>query len=608
MKPARLPLDYLEHTRRNGASVQDPQIAMQLPPAERLTNDEAVAALKRVLGSEVFEAAGRAREFLTFIVHETLAGRGDRLKGYSIAVQVFERPADFDAQTDPLVRVEAGRLRRRLAEYYQSQGRDDAVRIELPRGGYTPVFVRSLPEAAAVVEAQGASALSRPRTSWLPVGAAALVLIALTAGLGWMFFTGKSEPAPASAVGNGAQSAPMAARGPRLVVLPLATLGEGTDPGLARGVTDEVIKSLVDFNIFATASPAAQSLEPASLATLRQDYHAGYALSGTVRTDGDRFRVTVRLTDTEFGTQLWTWALDDDRIGSGLLASQETIGESIGKIVSSPYGPVFANEIQRIAGRPAADLDPFQCLLRFYEYTRAFSAALHADALGCMERAVARAPKFAQGWSALTILYQHEHIYGYNPQPNRPPALDRALEAGDRSFDVDVAGRVAAAAQAGVQYMRGNADGFKDAVAHALAIKPAHPGMLAQIGMLLTVSGDWRRGNQLVQDALPYAVHVPAWNYTAFAFRYLQTHQYDEALQWSLKVDAPDWFVAPMTVAAAAQLAGRHDIAEREIKRLLELEPDFATKGPELLRRWRLNDELLEVLLAGLRGAGLDVS
>jgi adenylate cyclase len=202
----------------------------------------------------------------------------------------------------------------------------------------------------------------------------------------------------------------------------------------------------------------------------------------------------------------------------------------------------------------------------------------------------------------------HEHIYGYNPQPNRPPALDRALAAADRSFDLDVAGRVAAAGQAGVQYMRGNADGFTDAVAHALAIKPAHPGMLAQIGMLLTVSGDWRRGTQLVQDAMPFAVHVPAWNYTAFAFRYLQTHQYDEALQWALKVDAPNWFIAPMTVAASAQLAGRHDIAEREIKRLLELEPDFVTKGPELLRRWRLNDELLEALLTGLRGAGLEVS
>jgi TolB-like protein len=541
-------------------------------------------------------------------VQETLAGRGDRLKGYSIAVQVFERPADFDAQTDPLVRVEAGRLRRRLAEYYQSQGRDDAVRIELPRGGYTPVFVRHLPEAAAIVEPQAANSASRRRTSWWPVGAAALVLIALGAGFGWMFLASKSQPVPTSADGNGVRPTPMAARGPRLVVLPLATLGEGTSPGFARGVTDEIINTLVEFNIFATASTAAQSLEPASLATLRHDYNAGYALSGTVRTDNDRVRVSVRLTDTEFGTQLWTWALDDDRVDTGQLASQEAIGELIGKIVSSPYGPVFAHEIDRVAGKPSADLDTFECLLKFYDYTRTLSSAGHAEATVCMERSVARAPKFPQGWSALAVLYMHEHTFGYDPQPGRGPPLDRALDAVGRSIDLDRSGRVAAATLAGVQYTRGDPQGFADAVERALAINPAHPAMLAQVGLLLVLSGDLQRGMALVEGALRFAVHVPAWHYTAFAFGYLQMRNYEEAMQWALKVDAPNWWIAPMTVAATAELAGRHDIAEREVKRLLELEPDFATKGPELLRHWHLNPQLLEALFQGLRGAGLKVS
>ena len=118
------------------------------------------------LGSKVFESAGRAREFLRFIVEESLAGRGDRLKGYSIAVHVFERPADFDAQSDPLVRVEAGRLRRRLAEYYQGQGRDDAVRIELPRGGYTPAFVRHAAERSRRDRGPAPRARSR-RVRWV---------------------------------------------------------------------------------------------------------------------------------------------------------------------------------------------------------------------------------------------------------------------------------------------------------------------------------------------------------------------------------------------------------------------------------------------------------
>jgi adenylate cyclase len=573
---------------------------MQPPAADGPTNDEAVGALNRVLGSEVFEGAGRAREFLTFIVEETLAGRGGRLKGYSIALEVFDRPADFDAQTDPLVRVEAGRLRRRLAEYYQGEGRDDPLRIDLPRGGYTPVFVRHT--AYAGVDDVPPVAATPRHAPWWRIVAATAALVVLGVGIGWLFTAGRI---PADRPTGGP---PLASHAPRLVVLPLATLGEGTGPGFARGVTDEIIASLVKFNIFATASPAAQSLEPASLATLRHDYDAGYALSGAVRADNGRMRVTVRLTDTEFGTQLWTWAFDDDVSGTGLLASQETIGESIGKIVSSPYGPVFAQEIDRVTGKANADLSPFECLLRFYDYTRTYSPAMHADARACMERSVARVPTFAQGWSSLGVLYLHEYTLGYNVQMDRPPPLERALDAVRRSLDLDRSGRVAAATLASVQLTLGNVQGFQDAVSRALAITPAHPGMLAQIGMLLMLAGDCKRGAELVDDALPFAVHVPAWHYTAFAFRYLQAGQYEEAMHWALRVDAPRWWGAPMVVAASAELAGRHDIAEREVRRLLELEPDFAVKGAELLRRWNMNDSLLETLLKGLEGAGLHMA
>ena len=83
---------------------------------------EVRAALERILASRCFQQAGRASDFLRFVVEQTLAGSGHRLKGYTIGVEVFGRPADFDAQSDALVRVEAGRLRRRLVEYYASEG------------------------------------------------------------------------------------------------------------------------------------------------------------------------------------------------------------------------------------------------------------------------------------------------------------------------------------------------------------------------------------------------------------------------------------------------------------------------------------------------------
>ena len=92
----------------------------------RPSSAEVRAALERVLASRCFEQAARSSGFLRFVVEQTLAGHGDRLKGYTIGVEVFGRPPVFDAQSDPLVRVEAGRLRRRLIEYVCEDNREYA--------------------------------------------------------------------------------------------------------------------------------------------------------------------------------------------------------------------------------------------------------------------------------------------------------------------------------------------------------------------------------------------------------------------------------------------------------------------------------------------------
>jgi hypothetical protein len=89
--------------------------------------------LEQVLASPDFVASDRLRKFLRFVVEEALAGRGDRLHAYPIALEVLGRDASFDPQTDPVVRMEAGRLRRRLERYYLEAGQSDPVRIESRR-------------------------------------------------------------------------------------------------------------------------------------------------------------------------------------------------------------------------------------------------------------------------------------------------------------------------------------------------------------------------------------------------------------------------------------------------------------------------------------------
>ena len=110
---------------------------------ERLTKEEIRAALDRIAASEAFRACPQLVAFLRYVVEATLRGGQDRIKGYTIAVEAFGRGDDFNPQDDPIVRVEAMRLRRALQRYYAHGGRDDTVQIVLPVGSYVPVFRRA---------------------------------------------------------------------------------------------------------------------------------------------------------------------------------------------------------------------------------------------------------------------------------------------------------------------------------------------------------------------------------------------------------------------------------------------------------------------------------
>lgn len=113
-------------------------------------------ALEQILRSPDFDASGRLRDLLCFVGEEALAGRGEDLTQAVIATRVFGRKSDFDPLLDPIVRIQAGRLRRSLERYYQRAGKRDLVRIHLPRGSYLPAFTE------ADDSKSGAAAAGRP--------------------------------------------------------------------------------------------------------------------------------------------------------------------------------------------------------------------------------------------------------------------------------------------------------------------------------------------------------------------------------------------------------------------------------------------------------------
>src|SRR5262245_51351350 len=164
-------------------------------------SQEVEAHLERVLASSTFQGADRSRLLLRFIVEQTLLGRADRLKDYTLGAEALGRGESFDPRTDPIARVEASRLRSRLDMYYATEGGSDQVRIVIPKGGYVPVFEAraAAPDSTArgsagLEPANGAeqsSRVARPLRGWLPLAAVAIA----AATTGWLV---RPQPPPAA--------------------------------------------------------------------------------------------------------------------------------------------------------------------------------------------------------------------------------------------------------------------------------------------------------------------------------------------------------------------------------------------------------------------------
>lgn len=141
--PRPLPITKPSLARSPASSTK--RLRFPSPPPDGALN----AQLDRILSSRTFAGARRSQLFLRYILHHAVAHPGEQPKEYSIAVDVFDRDASYDPAVNNTVRVEAGRLRSRLREYYALEGRADPLLIEVPKGSYRVLVHTREPGAPA---------------------------------------------------------------------------------------------------------------------------------------------------------------------------------------------------------------------------------------------------------------------------------------------------------------------------------------------------------------------------------------------------------------------------------------------------------------------------
>ncbi|HET7607614.1 MAG TPA: hypothetical protein VFL84_02975 [Gammaproteobacteria bacterium] len=169
-------------------------------------------------------------------------------------------------------------------------------------------------------------------------------------------------------------------------------------------------------------------------------------------------------------------------------------------------------------------------------------------------------------------------------------------------MDIDGGNLHANLALMGSQYFSG-AD-FHEIAERVLSTWPENAEVEAYVGAMFVLSGETERGRALVADAIQWTSKVPSGYYASSALAALRERQYEEALSFALRIDAPDWPLGHIIVASAGALGGRADLAKRARERLIELEPAIARKLPDVLHRWRVEPVLAGELERGFAAAG----
>ena len=531
-------------------------------------SDEAVRAeLDCILSSADFAQSERMKAFLRFVVEETLEGRADRLKEYTIATEVFARDESFDPQTNTIVRVEAGRLRRRLERYHLTEGRDNEVRIDLPKGTYVPLFRVARPVAPVkpAVSLDGAEA------------------------------------------GGDAAARPT---GPSIAVLPFENLsGDSAQDFFADGVTEEIINDLTrfpDLKVISRHSTFKFRGRHVDVREVGRDLEVQYVLEGSVRKAGDLVRVTGQLTDAANGAHLFSETYDRDLSAQNILEIQDDIADRIVGAVGQPYGVMARAGARLLRGKSWHHLDAYEAVLRFYDYWFNALLSLHESVRTALERAVKLDPDYASAWAALACIYLDEARFGYNPRHDRDH-LDRALEAAQKAVLLDPENSMAYHFLFSAHFHRGELDDFKATGERGLALNPNHADMLADYGIMLAFSGEWERGLELTGKAMELSPTHPGWFHVAAFMDHYRKGEYEAALAEAKRVQMPDFHWGYAMVAMCCGQLGRDREGRAACDKILSLAPEVDKHMWHQIAFWNMPEDLAEHIVEGLRKAGLRV-
>ena len=506
--------------------------------------------LDRILNSGLFHRSQRRQRFLEYLVNETLAGRSDRLKGYNLALEVFDRPETFDPTVDPLVRIEAARLREKLREYYDTDGQGDPVRIDLPKGAYTPH-----------IEFRTESAPRHARKEPLAQEVSSTV--------------------------------------PSVAVLPFDDLSADQNLGyLGDGVAEDIITALSrfpDLVVVARGSSFAYKGKAIDMRQIGKELGVGYLVEGSVRKDGDKLRIISQLIDTKNGEHVWAERFD--RSGTDPWTLQDEVTGMIVSAMTGETGALKQAQYRQAWGKGETTLEEYDYYLRGHDHFIKYTKEGVERSGEIWREALAKFPsspllKVKLGWHHMVRVV----IFVSNdPSADVRKAGELARQVLSNEHLSPQVARLANWLLSFVLVHERDFDGALVATSKTVALAPYDTFMLSRLTMVLLAAG---RTDQALQWAEQVAARDPAlgWSYNhRRGWAYLVLERFGEAADALSQTEFND---AHLLLAIAYVRLGRLADARREVEKMLKINPaitvqswrlGYSFRDPAILDRYALD-------------------
>jgi TolB-like protein len=521
---------------------------------ENFTKTKIREQLSRILSTPAFKNSSILSGFLQFVIDETLEGREQELKEYTIGVHALSRRNDFNPQLDAIVRIHAGRLRRALNEYYYEFGKEDPIRIEIPKGSYIPSF--------------------QPRDT-------------------------------AEKFASGEKTKLMRNR-PVVAILPFRNISRDTSRDFfADGLGEQLSTELTWFHDLAVVSYSSSRHVASKTGDVKEVamlLGAKYILTGSIQNDNDHLRIWVQLILGETNEQLWAKSFERSNTASDLFEIQNEIVRSILTAIGGYYGAIFRDVLKAPHSNKTNGIEIYDAIFLYYHYQKVFTKEILQQTINALETAVKADPDYALAWAMLGELYLDDKVLELKQIEN--PA-EEGLRCALRAVSIDPACQHAYYALAWIYLFHHNHQECLKAVDQCLDINPNAGDMKGGMGFALTCAGEFERGFKLLNDAIKHNPYCPWWFNAGFVFYFLHAKEYLQALHWAEKVNMPGMLWDPMLKAAVLGHLHRTDEAGRNLKLLLQIFPDAAEHVKDIIGSFLLSKDLNKEILEGLKKAGL---